>query len=391
MGFTSTIRPNGNRREIGNSYRPEFKQLLSHLAFAACTFYLGLVLGMTKECSPQFQKPLCPPCQRALQEEKACPPCQRALQEEKMCPPCQQQQQIRKEKVCPQEKVCPKCPEPIAPQATEKVQRNVQSTGSKFPKSMKGLFVGTGRVNREAFARKYDIGVPLSPSTPGNEDVLMLYGRQSLPTALESSSSNLTADTVPYLSSPEEATQNCMSMSMILMREDEYHQCLAVVGQWPSHYVHKWMRVDPAPNSEPALTTPLRYVSRTNSLTSSYFIDVPARHWVDSFYKFFTEYVTKMDEALERLKPAAEAVVKGKKDKTIIVMVCNHGQSELFMNFVCSARSRGLDTSQILLFATDLETKQLAEALGISTYYDEKVRWLVQMEHNEWTLRWIVS
>ncbi len=362
MGFTSAIRPNGNQREIGNSYRPEFKQLLLHLAFAHLFF---------RACAwnDQRMSTISEACVHHANE------LQRALQEEKMCPPCQQQQ-IRKEKVCPQEKVCPKCPEPIAQQETENVQRKVQSTGFKFPKSMKGLFIGAGRVNREAFARKYDIGVPFSPSTPGNEDVLMLYGRQS-------SSSNLTADTVPFLSSPEEATQNCMSMSMILMREDEYHQCLAVVGQWPSHYVHKWMRVDPAPK-------PLRYVSRTNSLTSSYFIDVPARHWVDCFYKFFTEYVTKMDEALERLKPAVEAVVKGKKDKTIIVMVCNHEQSELFMNFVCS-RSRGLDTSQILLFATDLEAKQLAEALRISTYYDEKVLWSVETEHNEWTLRWIIS
>ena len=57
----------------------------------------------------------------------------------------------------------------------------------------------------------------------------------------------------------------------------------------------------------------------------------------------------------------------------VIVMVCNLGQSELLLNFVCAAKSRGIDLSAVLVFATDTETKELAEGLGLTAFYDEVV------------------
>jgi hypothetical protein len=41
------------------------------------------------------------------------------------------------------------------------------------------------------------------------------------------------------------------------------------------------------------------------------------------------------------------------------------------MNFVCSARNRGLDLSSVLLFATDEETRDLATGFGLTVFYDE--------------------
>ena len=58
---------------------------------------------------------------------------------------------------------------------------------------------------------------------------------------------------------------------------------------------------------------------------------------------------------------------------TIIVMTCNMGQSELLVNFVCNAHSKGYDLSNVLVFPTDQSTKELAEGLGLATFYDEKV------------------
>ena len=43
------------------------------------------------------------------------------------------------------------------------------------------------------------------------------------------------------------------------------------------------------------------------------------------------------------------------------------------MNFVCAARSRGFDISNIIVFTTDKETTELAESLGLATYYDHRV------------------
>jgi hypothetical protein len=71
---------------------------------------------------------------------------------------------------------------------------------------------------------------------------------------------------------------------------------------------------------------------------------------------------------LERLAPIAAKVAR---NKTLVVMVSNHGQSEVLVNFVCSAKTRNLDISAVLVFATDVETKALAESLGVGVFYDE--------------------
>ena len=81
-------------------------------------------------------------------------------------------------------------------------------------------------------------------------------------------------------------------------------------------------------------------------------------------------YFDSFEEKIGELKVVAEKVAV---KNTIIVMTCNMGQSELLMNFVCNAKAKGLDISNILLFPTDQETKDLAEGLGLATFYDEKV------------------
>jgi hypothetical protein len=47
--------------------------------------------------------------------------------------------------------------------------------------------------------------------------------------------------------------------------------------------------------------------------------------------------------------------------------------AELLVNFACSSRAKGFDLGHILVFPSDKETKELAEGLGLTTYYDEKV------------------
>ena len=51
------------------------------------------------------------------------------------------------------------------------------------------------------------------------------------------------------------------------------------------------------------------------------------------------------------------------------------------MNFACSARARGLDISNVLVFATDEETKELAEGVGLAAYFDKRVSHLQRDPH----------
>ena len=82
-------------------------------------------------------------------------------------------------------------------------------------------------------------------------------------------------------------------------------------------------------------------------------------------------YFATYDVVLAELKPLVEKVAT--PQKTVTVMVCNFGQSELLVNFACAAKSRGMGTSSILVFATDEQTKAVAQNLGLTASYDERV------------------
>lgn len=246
----------------------------------------------------------------------------------------------------------------------------------RFPATLKTLLVGMGRVNRDDFAKMFDVGVPLMATSAGNEEVLILYGDDaSLPRATTSIESN-TTDDIP-LFTPQDATEHCLTMKMILLEPGQENQCLAIMGQWQAHMIHRWrrrikMEKVPYPEQDRAsLDKPLQLVSRAYQRM----LDGPIERGVKDAFRSFANYATHMTEVLDMLRPIAARVVHGKPyNNTIVVTLCNHGQSELFLNFVCAARARGLDTSQVLLFATDSETKELADAVGVTAFYADKVR-----------------
>jgi len=116
---------------------------------------------------------------------------------------------------------------------------------------------------------------------------------------------------------------------------------------------------------------PLRVVPRNYAFDGEDNFGVPTyeRHTKHSWKQLHT-YLETLDDMVAELKPIVKKI---KVKDTVVVMVCNHGQSQLLINFICSARSRGFDTANILVFATDEETKQLAESMGLAAYYNERV------------------
>jgi hypothetical protein len=80
-------------------------------------------------------------------------------------------------------------------------------------------------------------------------------------------------------------------------------------------------------------------------------------------------YLNNADGIRKRLKET----IDGMGVKTVVVMTCNHGQSELLINFVCSSKARGFDLKNVLVFPTDVETKELAEGMGLTTFYEETI------------------
>jgi len=169
---------------------------------------------------------------------------------------------------------------------------------------------------------------------------------------------------------PTTATKHCHNMKVVLTKPNQHKQCLAIMGQWESYHVHRFARFPPDMSGPVNEKNALQYVSRVPG-DDGRVIERRGSFVTKMWDKMLIEYLSNFDTVMEQLKPIAEKVAK---DNTIVVMVCNFGQSELLMNFACAARSRGLDLSQVLVFCTDLETKAIAEGLGLTAFYDELVR-----------------
>eukprot|EP00934_Nitzschia_sp_Nitz4_P002166 Nitzschia sp. Nitz4//scaffold111_size72815//50782//52795//NITZ4_005796-RA/size72815-augustus-gene-0.15-mRNA-1//1//CDS//3329533198//2166//frame0 len=285
------------------------------------------------------------------------------------CPPC-----LAEPVVCPKQ-VCPVCSEPKCPDNNNEMispskegnhdhQTAVFSGSTVFPDSVSKLFVNFSTVHREAFNDYLEIGVPLDDTAEGAEDVTIFYSSsRSMPQGLDQ------LNTI----SPAKALENCGIVKVILTRPD-HRQCLAVMPQWESFNIYKFMRVgDKIPLNH---NNPLRYVPRSMNDKGVASRPPDYREHIKSSYVIMLEYLNAIDAALAELKPIIEHMIQSSanpKSKTVVVQVCNYGQLELFANFMCSSKARGLDTSKILMFATDEETYELSKQLGIPAYYSEAI------------------
>ena len=218
------------------------------------------------------------------------------------------------------------------------------------------------------------MGVPVDRTVVGNEQVLLLYNRElSLPKDRTMANAARKQGDIPTFKSALEATENCDYLNVILTDYSKPRaQCWALMGQYESFHVQKFMRLPKKGKVERDL--PLRIVSRGFAGNGRKSTNPPLRNETLAYWSTLAPYLANLPSVLERLDPVAKVVAGD--SKTVVVMVCNFGQAELLMNFVCHARSRQLDLSHVLLFATDMETKDLAESLGIAVWYDEEVRHL---------------
>lgn len=270
---------------------------------------------------------------------------------------------------------------PVATQ--RKVQESSPSSSSgtspfAFPDSMSRYLVGMGRTDRMEFLDNLDLGVPIddpenNPRISSKEkDVLILYQKDTaLPTDYADKYKQNDSG-IPPLFSSQEALEHCDFVNVILTdHAGGRNQCWAMVPQYESYHVQKWMRVPIREYQPMDSSEPLRLVGRGMKATGRNDFDPPARKHIDKGMEMLRNYFNNLEASLAELGPLAEKVATPKK--TVIVMVVNFGQSELLVNHVCASKARGLDTSSILVFATDQESKDVATELGLTVFYDEPV------------------
>jgi hypothetical protein len=248
---------------------------------------------------------------------------------------------------------------------------SLEDMEDRFPKNVHHIAEGMALIDRNDFTKRFDMGVPLDDSTPQNDKVLMIYNH---PAALPEDSRvrTLKEGEIPTLK-VHPGIVNCDVMNVLLLQPNRPKQCTAIVGQYPAYHIQKWMRLPVKANGEYEpldSDTPLVLVNRGAQPSGRKSTSVPSLKETNKYWTMLTTYLETLPTVLEELKPLAAKVAK---HNTVVVMLCNHGQSELLINFVCSARSRNLDLSPVLLFVTDEETKALGEGLGLTVFFDKTV------------------
>ena len=240
----------------------------------------------------------------------------------------------------------------------------------RIPASMRRVADGIARTSKEDFVKLYDFGIPYDRPQADMADVLLLYQTEhALPDKMKDETVWNMGNEIPFLSAAD-ATKNCQQMNVMLTKlPDNNPQCIAIMANYQSYHIQRWMRL---PKSGGGLDAnlPLRLVSRGDAGNGRKSYKAPRSEDLRATFDMLRTYLSSLNDVLTELKPIAERVAK---DNTIVVMTCNFGQSELLMNFACSAKARGLDLSNVLVFVTDAQTKAIAEGMGLAAFFDETV------------------
>mmetsp|Transcript_333 Transcript_333/g.762 ORF Transcript_333/g.762 Transcript_333/m.762 type:complete len:651 (-) Transcript_333:506-2458(-) len=273
--------------------------------------------------------------------------------------------------------------EKIRTQESQQITKGKDETSSshtrRFPqKTMNNFAYGIARTKKDDLNKLFEFGNPMDAGQgAGKEDAIIIYQTsKALPSTNERLAHSAEYDDgkgIP-LTDPKTATENCDAMNVIFTANPgNTRQCTAIISNFESYHIQRWMRVDTLKTTPVEPDLPLAHVSRGYaSRGKSNFYAPPyegKRSPVRKHWGMLQTFFQHADSVLDDLRPILKRVAR---DNTVVVLTCNHGQSSLLINFVCSSRRRGFDLGNILVFPTDIETKDLAEGLGLTTYYDAK-------------------
>jgi len=178
-------------------------------------------------------------------------------------------------------------------------------------------------------------------------------------------------------------------------RNQNYGTCTALIAvtenpfavpvPFADHHVRKFSRprtdqtslVAGANGAATASLTNLTYLSQYHYPQGdfTYLTTPPDRDELASALQELSSYLSILDEVLDELRPLAEKIANYPSSEgpsshqpskgSFIVMVSNFGHSDMMMNYFCAAQRAGMDLRKVLLFATDVKTKELAESMGV--------------------------
>ena len=253
----------------------------------------------------------------------------------------------------------------------ELYEENNHNVGSqlRFGEATAHLALGAARIQKQDFVATFDSGFP---DDQGNidfaaQEALIFYNQRSALPSIRGEECMSSGGLPPKLTAMD-ATQNCDILNVVYTKS-ALQQCVALVPQQESFHVQRWMRIENG--SVLSSEFPLTPVGRGQQANGVNQFETPSQQAVQVNWAQLQTYFESLSSTLDKLWPLLKQVAV---DNAVIVMVCNHGQADLLTNFACSNKARGLSLRNILMFCTDQATCDIATGLGMTAYYDDKVR-----------------
>lgn len=277
----------------------------------------------------------------------------------------------------------------ISNRMKEELARGDQTKNGKlFPDTVGGFAVGALRVSTAEMLKSYDFGVPIKNDPIGGTDSIILYNTlASVP-----SNHKLEKDAIHGINgemakaSVLEAMEKCDTLNVIFTALKNDTDCHLLIGDFESYHINRWVRMpvfDSHNKKHRQLdhALPLRHAGRiTLNKNGVDVFELPdvwgnfKRREKGILLEHFDRMKTFLENVEDVLKDVKDLLQRRNvvRDNTVVVLTVNSGQSELLSNFICAARSRGIDTGNVLVFPTDEGSYNLAQGLGVATYFDEK-------------------
>lgn len=292
-----------------------------------------------------------------------------------------------------------------------------------FPDTVRGYAVGAVRVSTKEMLQTYDFGVPIKRAQSRRRldddeddddrlDSIILYNTdRSLPTSnTDIEQSAIYGNHINpndngggggggslIKVSVANAMENCDALNIIFTSLNNDTDCHILIGDFESYHINRWARMpkfDYTPrHSRQTIkqdrkidhNLPLRHVGRiTQNKNGVDIFELPnvwetvgkgttmrrTKGMLLEHFDTLKLFLQNVQQVLKELKDLL-AIRNVVRDNTVVVFTVNSGQSELLTNFICSARSRGINTGNVLVFPTDEASHRLAQGLGLASYYDE--------------------
>ena len=167
--------------------------------------------------------------------------------------------------------------------------------------------MGMVHTKKEDFISNFDLGVPVDLPKPGEEDVLILYSKTNAMPKSKLNSKSLSSSI--DLMGTAEAVENCDYLNIILTNHDgSRNQCLALVPQYESYHIQKWMRIPPTGKRALDRNYPLTYVSRGHQSNGREQFMPPKEVDTRRNWDMLRNYLSSIDVVLNELKPIIEKI-----------------------------------------------------------------------------------